>query len=138
MIQMLNCWTVSVSILINVTVISCILASTSFLLPSFLSSFLANCFPASFQPETNITNTIMHMNDFLSNFPGYCVEVKSELEPAQSLDILSDMDMIGAHRRRSNTAQRLERLKKERRNQAKIKVIQWKDNTNAVLSGTYN
>lgn len=37
------------------------------------------------------------------------------------------MEMIGAHRRRSNTAQRLERLKKERRNQAKVKVVQWKD-----------
>src|SRR5688572_15394630 len=49
---------------------------------------------------------------------GLYVDAKSELERAQSLDILSDMDMIGAHRRRSNTAQRLERLKKERKNQA--------------------
>lgn len=37
------------------------------------------------------------------------------------------MELYGSHRRRSNTAQRLERLKKERKNQAKVKVIQWKD-----------
>lgn len=60
-------------------------------------------------------------------FAGIYLETKSELEGAQSFDILSDMEMIGAHRRRSNTAQRLERLKKERKNQAKVKVIQWKD-----------
>lgn len=59
---------------------------------------------------------------------GLYIESKSDLEAAQSFDIVSDMDMMGAHRRRSNTAQRLDRLKKERRNQAKIKVIHWKDN----------
>jgi hypothetical protein len=59
---------------------------------------------------------------------GLYIDSKSELEAAQSFDIVSDMDMMGAHRRRSNTAQRLDRLKKERRNQAKIKVIHWKDN----------
>lgn len=56
------------------------------------------------------------------------VEYKSELsEAAQSYDIMSDMALIDAHRRRSNTAQRLEKLKKERKSQAKIKVITWKD-----------
>ena len=32
-----------------------------------------------------------------------------------------------AHRRRSNTAQRLEKLKREKHKQSKIKHIQWKD-----------
>lgn len=36
--------------------------------------------------------------------------------------------IAGAHRRRSNTAQRLERMKKEKRNQSKVKNISWKDN----------
>ena len=55
------------------------------------------------------------------------IETKSELENAQSLDIVSNMDIFGPHRRRSNTAQRLERLSLEKKNRAKIKVIQWKD-----------
>lgn len=45
---------------------------------------------------------------------------------SHSYDILPDMD-YGAHRRRSNTAQRLERLKKEKQVQGKIKTISWKD-----------
>jgi len=53
------------------------------------------------------------------------------VELSQSCDILCDMD-IGAHRRRSNTAQRLERLKRERKNQAKIKNVQWRDNPNTL------
>lgn len=55
------------------------------------------------------------------------IETKSELENAQSLDIVSNMDIFAPHRRRSNTAQRLERLSIEKKNKAKIKVIQWKD-----------
>ncbi|XP_048245100.1 target of rapamycin complex 2 subunit MAPKAP1-like isoform X2 [Haliotis rufescens] len=47
-------------------------------------------------------------------------------ELSHSYDILPDMD-YGAHRRRSNTAQRLERLKKEKRNQCKVKTVSWKD-----------
>ena len=59
---------------------------------------------------------------------GLEVETKSELlEAAQSYDIMSDMELIGV-RRRSNTAQRLERLKKERKSQSKVKTIQWKSN----------
>uniref|UniRef100_T1J7R6 Target of rapamycin complex 2 subunit MAPKAP1 n=1 Tax=Strigamia maritima TaxID=126957 RepID=T1J7R6_STRMM len=45
-------------------------------------------------------------------------------ELSQSYDIASDMDY--ALRRRSNTAQRLDKLKKERKSQAKIKNIQWR------------
>lgn len=44
---------------------------------------------------------------------------------SRSFDIMPDMD-YGAHRRRSNTAQRLERMKKEKRNQVKVKHIAWK------------
>ena len=65
------------------------------------------------------------------------VETKSELlEAAQSYDIMSDMELIGV-RRRSNTAQRLERLKKERKSQAKVKTIQWKSNPYG-LTGYFN
>nr|KAG5701742.1 hypothetical protein BaRGS_004344 [Batillaria attramentaria] len=50
----------------------------------------------------------------------------SDGDLSHSYDILPDMD-YGAHRRRSNTAQRLERLKKEKQVQGKIKTISWKD-----------
>lgn len=64
---------------------------------------------------------------------GLDVRIKSELENGgQSYDIMSDMEVIGSHRRRSNTAQRLDRLKKERKHQAKVKVIQWKDKSDGV------
>ncbi|XP_054157988.1 target of rapamycin complex 2 subunit MAPKAP1-like [Oppia nitens] len=54
------------------------------------------------------------------------LETKSELlEAAQSYDIMSDMELIGV-RRRSNTAQRLEKLKLEKKSQSKVKTIQWK------------
>jgi hypothetical protein len=67
-------------------------------------------------------------NEYLCFDSGLEVETKSELlEAAQSYDIMSDMELIGV-RRRSNTAQRLERLKKERKSQSKVKVIQWRDN----------
>ncbi|GFS49915.1 target of rapamycin complex 2 subunit MAPKAP1, partial [Trichonephila inaurata madagascariensis] len=49
------------------------------------------------------------------------------LETGQSYDIVSGMGFIGGHRHRSNTAQRLEKLKKDRQNQAKITHIHWKD-----------
>jgi hypothetical protein len=56
------------------------------------------------------------------------LETKSELsEAAQSYDIMSDMDLIGV-RRRSNTAQRLERLKKEKKSQSKLQTYAWKPN----------
>lgn len=44
---------------------------------------------------------------------------------SQSMDITSSWDF--GIRRRSNTAQRLERLRKERQNQIKCKNIQWKE-----------
>ncbi|KAG1654955.1 Target of rapamycin complex 2 subunit MAPKAP1 [Nymphon striatum] len=52
-----------------------------------------------------------------------------DMDLSQSYDIVSDMD-IGAHRHRSNTAVRLERLKKEKKNQVKTKNIQWTNNFN--------
>ncbi|XP_015784600.1 target of rapamycin complex 2 subunit MAPKAP1 [Tetranychus urticae] len=56
------------------------------------------------------------------------VEAKSELlDATQSCEIVSDIEMIGAHRGRSNTAQRLERLKEEKRAAAKTKYIHWRD-----------
>ncbi|KAK5606036.1 Target of rapamycin complex 2 subunit mapkap1, partial [Crenichthys baileyi] len=46
---------------------------------------------------------------------------------SQSMDITSSWDF--GIRRRSNTAQRLERLRKERQNQIKCKNVQWKERT---------
>ncbi|XP_054712411.1 target of rapamycin complex 2 subunit MAPKAP1-like [Uloborus diversus] len=58
----------------------------------------------------------------------YSGALESELlEAGQSYDIVSGMGFIGGHRYRSNTAQRLERLKKERQVQAKITHVQWKE-----------
>ncbi|XP_070781078.1 target of rapamycin complex 2 subunit MAPKAP1 isoform X4 [Enoplosus armatus] len=48
---------------------------------------------------------------------------------SQSMDITSSWDF--GIRRRSNTAQRLERLRKERQNQIKCKNIQWKERTSS-------
>ncbi|KAL8575684.1 hypothetical protein ACOMHN_055873 [Nucella lapillus] len=45
---------------------------------------------------------------------------------SHSYDILPDMD-YGAHRRRSNTAQRLDMMRKDKQNKGKIKNIAWKD-----------
>ncbi|XP_059145208.1 target of rapamycin complex 2 subunit MAPKAP1-like [Physella acuta] len=64
-------------------------------------------------------NNISSRSDSMSDGP-------SDNEIKGSMDIHPDMD-FGAHRRRSNTAQRLERLKKEKRTQCKMKTIQWKD-----------
>ncbi|TRZ01295.1 hypothetical protein DNTS_018628 [Danionella cerebrum] len=50
-------------------------------------------------------------------------------ELSQSVDITSSWDF--GIRRRSNTAQRLERLRKERQNQIKCKNIQWKERSSS-------
>ena len=71
----------------------------------------------------------------LPRFLELMIETKSELESAQSFDIVSNMDIFGSHRRRSNTAQRLERLRLEKKKKAKVKVVQWKwENTNDHLA----
>lgn len=49
----------------------------------------------------------------------------SDHELSTSYDILPDMGY--GHRLRSNTAQRLERLKKEKKSQRKVKNISWRD-----------
>ncbi|KAK3509433.1 hypothetical protein QTP70_035084 [Hemibagrus guttatus] len=58
--------------------------------------------------------------------------VSGEVQPcdlSQSMDITSSWDF--GIRRRSNTAQRLERLRKERQNQIKCKNIPWKERTSS-------
>ncbi|XP_013405227.1 target of rapamycin complex 2 subunit MAPKAP1 [Lingula anatina] len=55
-----------------------------------------------------------------------CSTDGSDSEVSTSYDIVSDMD-IGAHRRRSNTAQRLERIKVQKQRQSRIKHVQWKE-----------
>ena len=54
-------------------------------------------------------------------------EAISELDAASSYSIGPDMD-YGGHRRRSNTAARLEKMRKERKNLEKQKTVPWKDN----------
>uniref|UniRef100_A0A8C5BAA3 Target of rapamycin complex 2 subunit MAPKAP1 n=1 Tax=Gadus morhua TaxID=8049 RepID=A0A8C5BAA3_GADMO len=51
---------------------------------------------------------------------------------SQSMDITSSWDF--GIRRRSNTAQRLERLRKERQNQIKCKTVQWKERPSSSSS----
>lgn len=46
--------------------------------------------------------------------------------------------IVTGHRRRSNTAQKLERMKKERRSQRKVKNIPWRDTSNGYNSKTKN
>ena len=43
------------------------------------------------------------------------------------VETLTFSDVSAAHRRRSNTAQRLEKLKREKHKQSKIRHVQWKD-----------
>ncbi|XP_074149200.1 target of rapamycin complex 2 subunit MAPKAP1 isoform X5 [Sminthopsis crassicaudata] len=59
-----------------------------------------------------------------SEMPGSSVETQGYVY-AQSVDITSSWDF--GIRRRSNTAQRLERLRKERQNQIKCKNVPWKE-----------
>lgn len=61
----------------------------------------------------------------------YDLNYESELfesEQGQSYDIATDLDYI-SHRRRSNTAQRLDRLKKDKINQSKTRTIVWRCNS---------
>ncbi|GIZ01338.1 target of rapamycin complex 2 subunit MAPKAP1 [Caerostris extrusa] len=58
---------------------------------------------------------------------GFTAVVSDFVKGGGSYDIVSGMGFIGGHRHRSNTAQRLEKLKKDRQNQAKITHIQWKE-----------
>ncbi|OQR71572.1 target of rapamycin complex 2 subunit MAPKAP1-like [Tropilaelaps mercedesae] len=57
----------------------------------------------------------------------YTVHDPELIQIAHSCDIVRDNELVGAHRRRSNTAQRLDKLKKERRIQAKIKRVTLRD-----------
>lgn len=62
-------------------------------------------------------------SDFASSVEFYSSNDSELRQIAHSCDIVRDNELIGAHRRRSNTAQRLDKLKKERKLQAKIKRI---------------
>uniref|UniRef100_A0A3P8V7P0 MAPK associated protein 1 n=1 Tax=Cynoglossus semilaevis TaxID=244447 RepID=A0A3P8V7P0_CYNSE len=60
---------------------------------------------------------------------GSSVKDNHACDLSQSMDITSSWDF--GIRRRSNTAQRLERLRKERQNQIKCKNIQWKERSSS-------
>lgn len=93
----------------------------------FLISHIRNSFITS--DDTGMCEMIIDVDDHEQHRNGFSVDSEtesSENELSHSYDILPDMD-YGAHRRRSNTAQRLERMKKEKRSQSKVKNISWKN-----------
>lgn len=49
-------------------------------------------------------------------------------ESPKALNPLTDMDFVG-HRQRSYTAQRLEVMRREKKNASKVKRVIWKHNT---------
>ncbi|XP_072908718.1 target of rapamycin complex 2 subunit MAPKAP1 isoform X2 [Hemitrygon akajei] len=70
-------------------------------------------------------------SNFRTNVQGEGSGETQVYDYSQSVDITSSWDF--GIRRRSNTAQRLERLRKERQNQIKCKNVQWKER-NTMLS----
>ncbi|XP_053398791.1 target of rapamycin complex 2 subunit MAPKAP1-like isoform X1 [Mercenaria mercenaria] len=93
----------------------------------FLISHIRNSFLTS--DDTGMFEMIIDVDDHEQHRNGLASDSgmeSSDNELSHSYDILPDMD-FGAHRRRSNTAQRLERMKKQKRNQSKVKNIPWKD-----------
>lgn len=95
---------------------------------SFLISHIKNSFITS--DDTGMCEMIIDTEEhdkhkLTSSYSDSGME-SSDNELSHSYDILPDMD-FGAHRRRSNTAVRLERMKKEKRNQVKVKQRTWKD-----------
>ncbi|KAL4223239.1 Target of rapamycin complex 2 subunit mapkap1 [Mactra antiquata] len=92
----------------------------------FLISHIRNSFITS--DDTGMCEMIIDVDDQDKQTGAYTSDsgLESDNDLSHSYDILPDMD-YGAHRRRSNTAQRLERMKKEKRNQSKVKNISWKD-----------
>lgn len=75
-----------------------------------------------------------HLNESEEKVLNYYSDVmESELlEAGQSYDVASGIGFIGGHRHRSNTAQRLERLRKEKQMQAKIAHVHWKEYSNPL------
>lgn len=95
---------------------------------NFLISHIRNSFITS--DDTGMCEMIIDTEEHdkhkgVSSYSDSGME-SSDSELSHSYDILPDMD-FGAHRRRSNTAVRLERMKKEKRNQVKVKQRTWKD-----------
>lgn len=100
----------------------------------FLISHLRNSFITS--DDTGMCELIIESEDYdeydsrnrpeSSSISDSGMDSDSNL--SSSFDILPDMGY--GHRRRSNTAQKLERMKKERRSQRKVKNIPWRDTSN--------
>ena len=95
---------------------------------NFLISHIRNSFITS--DDTGMCEMIIDTEEHdkhkgASSYSDSAAE-SSDNELSHSYDILPDMD-FGAHRRRSNTAVRLERMKKEKRSQVKVKQRTWKD-----------
>ena len=51
--------------------------------------------------------------------------------------IVKSLKLLTGHRRRSNTAQKLERMKKERRSQRKVKNVPWRDSASEYSGNVY-
>lgn len=99
----------------------------------FLISHLRNSFITS--DDTGMCELIIESEDYdeydsKSRLDSSSISdsgMDSDTNLSSSYDILPDMGY--GHRRRSNTAQKLERMKKERRSQRKIKNVPWRDSS---------
>ena len=105
---------------------------------NFLISHIRNSFITS--DDTGMCEMIIDTEEHdkhkgASSYSDSAME-SSENELSHSYDILPDMD-FGAHRRRSNTAVRLERMKKEKRSQVKVKQRTWKDSDTKYNGRSY-
>ncbi|XP_043240686.1 target of rapamycin complex 2 subunit MAPKAP1-like isoform X3 [Amphibalanus amphitrite] len=95
----------------------------------WLQSHIVNSFITS--DDTGLCEMVMSSECASSGAAaGDPSERDTYFEP-HSIDIVMDMD-IGGHRRRSNTSQRLDKLKKERKNAARIKHIIWQPNADPL------
>lgn len=100
---------------------------------NFLISHIRNSFITSddtgmceiiIENEEERRTSISHVHRYESNVNDSGME-SSDNELSGSCDILPDMGY--GHRLRSNTAQRLDRMKKEKRSQRKVKNIPWRE-----------
>ncbi|KAF4529322.1 hypothetical protein B566_EDAN011416 [Ephemera danica] len=90
--------------------------------------------------DTGFSEMVMLGEDLrlptMESFPGLDDDEEEEDGDmmSQSFDIQSDLD-FGAHRQRSNTAQRLEKMEREWKKAAKIKHIKWENPQQVIPNG---
>ncbi|XP_037079865.1 target of rapamycin complex 2 subunit MAPKAP1-like isoform X4 [Pollicipes pollicipes] len=100
----------------------------------WLQSHIVNSFITS--DDTGVCELVMTVESAESLAAGDAAERDTYFEP-HSPEIVMDMD-IGGHRRRSNTSQRLDKLKKERKNAARVKNVIWQPNPDPLPDADRN